>query len=85
MLLLDPFLRCADCYGSVYLTRDYTAERRSQLVHRRSFVGCGQSVGGVLKRQPAALTLSINGLPLASLIMRKDEQACSRLLSDAVA
>jgi len=48
-------MRCEACHGPVYLMQDYTGAGNTKFTHRRSFVGCGGSRGGIPLRHPTPL------------------------------
>lgn len=47
--------RCADCHGLVYVMGSYMQGALFRFTHRRSFPGCGGSIGGVPQRHPNSI------------------------------
>jgi hypothetical protein len=48
-------LRCVSCHGQVYVTGSYMSGGTYRFTHRRSFPGCGDSIGGEPRRHPNPL------------------------------
>jgi hypothetical protein len=57
-ILRDNPMRCERCHGAVYLMQDYTQERRTKFTHRRQFLACGISSGGIPMRHPRGARLA---------------------------